>query len=166
MCRFTHPRQVVTGQRRGLSLHLRSISDVLFSLAYALVRLVLEVLIVHGRVRWAPRRGLGRPPPGSSAGTPGWPNPLARYTVADRAGPAPVPARDAKAARVYAALLRDGWGCSPASGAAPHAHKDERTPAFAHHDAHELGGVQLAQLARGAGYTMDELSHSVRRRDP
>jgi hypothetical protein len=37
---------------------------------------------------------------------------------------------------------------------------------FAHHDARELARVQLAQLARESGYTMHELSHSVRRRDP
>jgi putative transposase len=37
------------GQRRALSLPLRSSPVVLFSLAYAVVRLVLEALIVQGR---------------------------------------------------------------------------------------------------------------------
>jgi predicted RNA binding protein YcfA (HicA-like mRNA interferase family) len=63
-------------------------------------------------------------------------------------------------------LLRDGWVLTRQRGSHRMLPKDERTPAFAHHDAHELGGVQLAQLARDAGYTMDEISHSVKRRDP
>ena len=63
----------------------------------------------------------------------------------------------AKAARVYAALLRDGWVLTRQRGSHRMLRKDERTLVFAHHDARELGRVQLSQLAREAGYTMDEL---------
>ena len=128
----------------------------LLSLACALVRLVLEVLIVHGRVKVGSARGLGPPPPGSSAGTPGWPTPLARYTVADGADQLPYLAV-AKASRVYAALLRDGWVLTRQRGSHRMLRKDERMLVFAHHHARELGRVQLSQLAREAGYTMDEL---------
>lgn len=62
-----------------------------------------------------------------------------------------------KAARVYAALLRDGWVLARQRGSHRLLRKDDRKLVFAHHDARELGRVQLAQLAREAGYTMDEL---------
>jgi putative transposase len=48
-CRYTHKRQLVTRAAVGVEPLLRSSPVVLFSLAYAVVRLVLEVLIVHGR---------------------------------------------------------------------------------------------------------------------
>jgi predicted RNA binding protein YcfA (HicA-like mRNA interferase family) len=63
----------------------------------------------------------------------------------------------AKAARVYAALLRDGWVLTRQRGSHRMLRKHDRTLVFAHHNARELGRVQLAQLAREAGYTMDEL---------
>ncbi len=63
----------------------------------------------------------------------------------------------AKAARVYAALLRDGWVLARQRGSHRMLRKHDRTLVFAHHNARELGQVQLAQLAREAGYTMDEL---------
>jgi predicted RNA binding protein YcfA (HicA-like mRNA interferase family) len=63
----------------------------------------------------------------------------------------------AKAARVYAALLRDGWKLTRQRGSHRLLRKDDRTLVFAHHDVRELGRVQLAQLAREAGYTMNEL---------
>jgi putative transposase len=49
VCRYTHARQFVTGATAGVEPPLRSSPVVLFSLAYAVVRLVLEALIVHGR---------------------------------------------------------------------------------------------------------------------
>ena len=49
VCCYTHPRQFVTRPAARVGLPLRSSLVVLFSLAYAVVRLVLEVLIVHGR---------------------------------------------------------------------------------------------------------------------
>ncbi len=63
----------------------------------------------------------------------------------------------AKAARVYAALLRDGWVLTRQRGSHRMLRKHNRTLVFAHRNARELGRVQLAQLARRAGYTMDEL---------
>lgn len=63
----------------------------------------------------------------------------------------------AKAARVYAALLRDGWVLTRQRGSHRLLRKNDRSLVFAHHDARELGRVQLAQLAREAGYTMDQL---------
>jgi hypothetical protein len=49
VCRYTHARQFVTRAAAGVEPPLRSSPVVLFSLAYAVVRLVLEALIVHGR---------------------------------------------------------------------------------------------------------------------
>jgi hypothetical protein len=54
LCRFTHPAQFVTRAAARVGLPLRSSRVVLFSLAYAVVRLVLEALIVE----WA----VGGPP--------------------------------------------------------------------------------------------------------
>lgn len=76
-----------------------------------------------------------------------------RGVVPDRSGIRPLP----KAARVYAALLRDGWVLARQRGSHRLLRKDDRTLVFAHHDARELGRVQLALLAREAGDTMDEL---------
>ena len=63
----------------------------------------------------------------------------------------------ARAARVYAALLRDGWVLVRQRGSHRILRKGDRTLIFAHHDRRDLGRVHLAQLARETGYTMDEL---------
>jgi hypothetical protein len=49
LCRYTAARQFVTRAAAGVEPPLQSSPVVLFSLAYAVIRLVLEALIVHGR---------------------------------------------------------------------------------------------------------------------
>ncbi len=63
----------------------------------------------------------------------------------------------AKAARVYAALLRDGWVLVRQRGSHRLLRKEQRTLIFAHNDTRDLGRVQLTQLAQQAGFTMEEL---------
>ena len=62
-----------------------------------------------------------------------------------------------KAARVLAALKRDGWVQVRRKGSHRRLVKGGRSGTFAFHDARDLGTVELAQIASEFGYTLDEL---------
>ena len=62
-----------------------------------------------------------------------------------------------KAARVLAALKRDGWQEVRKRGSHRRLRKGDVSRTWAFHDRHDLGQVQLAQLARQFGYTLDDL---------
>jgi predicted RNA binding protein YcfA (HicA-like mRNA interferase family) len=63
----------------------------------------------------------------------------------------------AKAARILAALKRDGWLESRRSGSHRVLAKGDQRRIWAYHDGVDLGGPALARIARDYGYTVDEL---------
>jgi predicted RNA binding protein YcfA (HicA-like mRNA interferase family) len=63
----------------------------------------------------------------------------------------------AKAAQVLAALNRDGWIEIRTRGSHRLLRKDNRDRRFAFHDKEDLGQVQMKQVAKEFGYTVDEL---------
>jgi len=65
--------------------------------------------------------------------------------------------RMAKAARVLAALKRDGWGQTRRSGSHRVLAKGNEQRIWAYHDGVDLGGPALARIARAYGYTLAEL---------
>ncbi len=63
----------------------------------------------------------------------------------------------AKAARVLAALKRDGWVETRRSGSHRVLVKGNEQRIWAYHDGVDLGGPATARIARDYGYTLDEL---------
>jgi len=63
----------------------------------------------------------------------------------------------AKAARVLAALKRDGWVEARRSGSHRVLVKDDQQRVWAYHDGVDLGGPAMSRIARDYGYTLDEL---------
>ena len=63
----------------------------------------------------------------------------------------------AKAARVLAALKRDGWIESRRSGSHRVLAKGDQQRIWAYHDGVDLGGPAMARIARDYGYTLAEL---------
>jgi predicted RNA binding protein YcfA (HicA-like mRNA interferase family) len=63
----------------------------------------------------------------------------------------------AKAARILAALKRDGWIETRRSGSHRVLVKGDQQRIWAYHDGVDLGGPALARIARDYGYTIDEL---------
>ncbi len=63
----------------------------------------------------------------------------------------------AKAARVLAALKRDGWIETRRSGSPRVLAKGDQQRVWAYHDGVDLGGAALARIARDYGYTTAEL---------
>lgn len=63
----------------------------------------------------------------------------------------------AKAARILAALNRDGWVDSRRSGSHRVLVKGDQQRVWAYHDGVDLGSPALARIARDYGYTVDEL---------
>jgi predicted RNA binding protein YcfA (HicA-like mRNA interferase family) len=63
----------------------------------------------------------------------------------------------AKAARILAALKRDGWIEIRRSGSHRVLVRGDLQRIWAYHDAVALGGPALARIARDYGYTVDEL---------
>ncbi len=63
----------------------------------------------------------------------------------------------AKAARILAALIRDGWVESRRSGSHRVLVKGDQQRVWAYHDGVDLGSPALARIARDYGYTVDEL---------
>jgi len=62
-----------------------------------------------------------------------------------------------KAAQVLAALKRDGWVQVRQRGSHRRLVKGLLQRTWAFHDSMDLGTVQLAQVAKQFGYTLDEL---------
>jgi predicted RNA binding protein YcfA (HicA-like mRNA interferase family) len=67
----------------------------------------------------------------------------------------------AKAARVLAALKRDGWVEIRRRGSHRTLLKGGVKRTFAYHDPVDLGGAKLSQVARYFGYTLAELRRMV-----
>ena len=63
----------------------------------------------------------------------------------------------AKAARILAALKRDGWIESRRSGSHRVLVKGDQQRVRAYHDGVDLGGPAMSRIARDYGYTIDEL---------
>jgi predicted RNA binding protein YcfA (HicA-like mRNA interferase family) len=63
----------------------------------------------------------------------------------------------AKAARILAALKRDGWMETRRSGSHRVLVKGDQQRIWAYHDGVDLGGPAMARIARDYGYTVDEL---------
>jgi predicted RNA binding protein YcfA (HicA-like mRNA interferase family) len=63
----------------------------------------------------------------------------------------------AKAARVLAALKRDGWVETRRSGSHRVLAKRDQQRVWAYHDCVDLGGPAMSRIARDYGYTVDEL---------
>jgi predicted RNA binding protein YcfA (HicA-like mRNA interferase family) len=63
----------------------------------------------------------------------------------------------AKASRVLAALVRDGWVETRRRVSHRVLVKDDRQRVWAYHDGVDLGGPALARIAKDFGYTLDEL---------
>jgi predicted RNA binding protein YcfA (HicA-like mRNA interferase family) len=63
----------------------------------------------------------------------------------------------AKASRVLAALVRDGWVETRRRGSHRVLVKDDRQRVWAYHDGVDVGGPALARIAKDFGYTLDEL---------
>ncbi len=63
----------------------------------------------------------------------------------------------AKAARILAALKRDGWIETRRSGSHRVLSKGDHQRIWAYHDGVDLGGPALARISRDYGYTADEL---------
>jgi predicted RNA binding protein YcfA (HicA-like mRNA interferase family) len=63
----------------------------------------------------------------------------------------------AKAARVLAALKRDGWIESRRRGSHRVLAKGDQQRIWAYHDGVDLGGPAMARIARDYGYTLAEL---------
>jgi predicted RNA binding protein YcfA (HicA-like mRNA interferase family) len=62
-----------------------------------------------------------------------------------------------KAARVLAALKRDGWVEVRRAGSHRRLKKGNVLESWAFHDGKDLGAVEMAQIARQFGYTLSEL---------
>jgi predicted RNA binding protein YcfA (HicA-like mRNA interferase family) len=62
-----------------------------------------------------------------------------------------------KAARVLAALKRDGWTETRRSGSHRVLVKGSQQQVWAYHDGVDLGGPAMARIAKDYGYTLDEL---------
>ncbi len=62
-----------------------------------------------------------------------------------------------KAARVLAALKRDGWVEVRRTGSHRRLQKGNASETWAYHDGRDLGGIEMAQIARRFGYTLAEL---------
>ncbi|MHB1874710.1 MAG: type II toxin-antitoxin system HicA family toxin [Streptosporangiaceae bacterium] len=63
----------------------------------------------------------------------------------------------AKAARILAALKRDGWVETRRSGSHRVLVKGDQQCVWAYHDGVDLGGPAMSRIARDYGYTVDEL---------
>jgi len=63
----------------------------------------------------------------------------------------------AKAARILAALKRDGWIETRRAGSRRVLVKGDQQRICAYHDGVDLGDPALARIARDYGYTADEL---------
>jgi predicted RNA binding protein YcfA (HicA-like mRNA interferase family) len=63
----------------------------------------------------------------------------------------------AKAARILAALKRDGWIETRRAGSHRVLVKGDQQRVWAYHDGVDLGVPALARIARDYGYTVDEL---------
>lgn len=63
----------------------------------------------------------------------------------------------AKAARVLAALQRDGWVVIRRESSHHVLRKGNRQRVFAFHEKMDLGQTQMKQVAAAFGYTVDEL---------
>jgi len=63
----------------------------------------------------------------------------------------------AKAARVLAALKRDGWTETRRSGSHQVLAKGDQQRIWAYHEGVDLGGPAMARIARDYGYTLAEL---------
>jgi predicted RNA binding protein YcfA (HicA-like mRNA interferase family) len=63
----------------------------------------------------------------------------------------------AKAARVLAALKRDGWTEARRSGSHRVLTKGDQQRIWAYHEGVDLGGPAMARIARDYGYTLAEL---------
>jgi predicted RNA binding protein YcfA (HicA-like mRNA interferase family) len=63
----------------------------------------------------------------------------------------------AKAARILAALKRDGWVEARRSGSHRVLVKGDQQRVRAYHDGVDLGGPAMSRIARDYGYTIDEL---------
>ena len=72
-------------------------------------------------------------------------------------GAGPYSSSMAKAARVLAALRRDGWVEIRRSGSHRVLVKGDQQRIWAYHDGADLGAPALARIARDYGYTIDEL---------
>ena len=62
-----------------------------------------------------------------------------------------------KAARVLAALKRDGWAETRRRGSHRVLAKDDRQRIWAYHEGVDLGGPAMARIAKDYGYTLAEL---------
>jgi predicted RNA binding protein YcfA (HicA-like mRNA interferase family) len=62
-----------------------------------------------------------------------------------------------KAARVLAALKRDGWVETRRSGSHRVLVKGDQQRVWAYHNGVDLGGPAMSRIARDYGYTIDEL---------
>jgi len=62
-----------------------------------------------------------------------------------------------KAARVLAALKRDGWAESRRRRSHRVLVKDDRRRIWAYHDGVDLGGPAMARIAKDYGYSLAEL---------
>ncbi|MGH3801883.1 MAG: type II toxin-antitoxin system HicA family toxin [Pseudonocardiaceae bacterium] len=62
-----------------------------------------------------------------------------------------------KAARVLAALKRDGWTETRRRGSHRVLVKDDRQCIWAYHEGVDLGGPAMARIAKEYGYTLAEL---------
>jgi predicted RNA binding protein YcfA (HicA-like mRNA interferase family) len=67
----------------------------------------------------------------------------------------------AKAARVKAALERDGWQLIRQVGSHCRYRKGKERRTFSYHDSEDLGNPALARVAKTFGYTLDELRRMV-----
>ena len=63
----------------------------------------------------------------------------------------------AKAARILAALKRDGWRETRRSGSHRVLVKGNQQRILAYHDGVDIGWPDMARIARDYGYTLDEL---------
>jgi predicted RNA binding protein YcfA (HicA-like mRNA interferase family) len=63
----------------------------------------------------------------------------------------------AKAARVLAALKRNGWAETRRSGSHRVLVKGDQQRICAYHDGVDLGGPAMARIARDYGHTLDEV---------
>ena len=72
----------------------------------------------------------------------------------------------AKAARVLAALKRNGWVETRRSGSHRVLVKGNEQRIWAYHDGTYLGGPAMARIARDYGPTLDELRKTLGRSTP
>lgn len=62
-----------------------------------------------------------------------------------------------KATQVLAALRRDGWTEIRRSGSHRRLKKGDTLKTWAFHDGSDLGNIQMTQIAKDLGYTLEEL---------